>query len=116
MTLANVCKMYVGIAFISTPKSVAQCGIYGFIVCVVYVVLSTIYSIFILLKARNRFKREEVVDICDLGAKLYGEWLRPYLQVLIIVTNGIALIMYTMFFGFITDQLMCKTFMAAECH
>jgi len=55
------------------------------------------------------------VDICDLGAKLYGEWLRPYLQVLIVTTNGIALIMYTMFFGFISDQLMCKTFHAAEC-
>lgn len=65
--------------------------------------MTTIYSVYILLKARNRFKREEVIDICDLGALLYGEWLRPYLQVLIVTTNVIALIMYTMFFGFVSD-------------
>lgn len=116
ITLANICKMYVGIAFVSTPKSVQQAGLYGFIICVVYVIVSTIISVYILLKARNRFKREEIIDICDLGAKLYGEWLRPWLEVLIVVTNAIALIMYTMFFGFVSDQLMCKTFQVAECH
>lgn len=114
-TIANVCKMYVGISFVSTPKSVMQSGLYGFLICVLYVVISTLLSVYFLVKARNRFKRDEIIDICDLGAKLFGEGLRPWLQILIVLTNAICLIMYTMFFGFTSDQLLCKTFEVTEC-
>ena len=84
-TAANLIKMYVGIAFIAVPKSISQAGIYGAIVGFAYIVVMNVFCIYILLKARNRFKREEVVDICDLAAKLYGEWTRPYLGFLLIV-------------------------------
>ena len=91
--------MYLGIAFISVPKSIAETGIYASIVGFVYVVLINLFCVYILLKARNRFKREEIVDICDLAARLYGEWIRPYISSLLIATNGIFLMAYVMFFG-----------------
>ena len=99
MTAANLTKMYVGIAFIAVPKSIAQAGIYGSIVGFVYIVIMNIFCIYILLKARNRFKRDEIIDICDLAAKLYGEWTRPMLSILLIGTNSIFLMAYIMFFG-----------------
>jgi len=115
LTTANLIKMYVGIAFISTPKSIAQAGIFGSLVGFVYIVLTNIFCIYILLKARNRFKREKIVDMCDLGSRLYGEWIRPYLSILLILTNATFLMCYIMFFGTATDQLMCKTFKKEEC-
>ena len=91
--------MYVGIAFIAVPKSIEQAGIYGSIVGFVYIVVMNVFCIYILLKARNRFKRDEIIDICDLAARLYGEWTRPFLGFLLIATNSIFLMAYIMFFG-----------------
>ena len=115
LTAANLTKMYVGIAFISVPKSVALAGIYGSAIGFVYIILMNTFCIYILLQARNRFKREPIVDICDLAERLYGSWTRPFLAVLLISTNGTFLMAYIMFFGTQTDQLVCKTFKAADC-
>ena len=107
--------MYVGIAFISVPKSVSQAGLIGSIVGFMYIVAINIWCIYILLKARNRFKREEVIDICDLSVKLYGEGTRPIMSILLIATNAFFLMAYVMFLGTQTDQLVCRTFRAEEC-
>jgi amino acid permease len=91
--------MFVGIAFISTPKSISQAGLYGSIIGFIYVVLISTYSVYLLLKARNRFKKEVIVDICDLGARLYGDGIRPWISLLLVLCNGTFLICYIMFFG-----------------
>lgn len=67
------------------------------------------------MKARNRFKTKKIIDICDLGVVLYGNWMRPILSILLVFTNTIFLIMYIMFFGKIIDKLACKSFKTAEC-
>lgn len=115
LTAANLTKMYVGIAFISTPKSIAMAGVFGSLVGFAYIVLINIYCIYILLKARNRFKKLVIIDICDLSAVLYGEWSRPIMTTLLIVTNATFLMCYVMYIGTQTDQLLCKTFFVAEC-
>ena len=58
-----------------------------------------IFCVYILLKARNRFKQERIVDICDLAARLYGDWVRPFMAILLVATNSIFLIAYIMFLG-----------------
>ena len=55
------------------------------------------------------------MDICDLASLLYGEWIRPIMAVLLILTNACFLMAYIMFVGTQSDQLMCKTFKAADC-
>lgn len=59
--------MYVGIAFISVPKSIQQAGLYGAIPGFIYIVTMNVFCVYILLQARNRFKRERIVDIADLA-------------------------------------------------
>jgi len=78
-TVANLIKMYVGVAFISGPKSIEQAGIYGSLIGYLFTIVSTIFCVYLLLKSRNRFKRDEIIDICDLGAKLYGEGVKPWI-------------------------------------
>jgi amino acid permease len=115
-TLVNLIKMYVGVAFISGPKSIGQAGIYGALIGYALNTLTTIFCVYLLLKARNRFKRDEIIDICDLGAKLYGQGVKPFIQLLLVTTNAAFLMCYCMFLGFNADQLMCRTLKIAECH
>lgn len=74
-----------------------------------------IFCVYILLKARNRFKREAIVDICDLAVALYGDWIRPLMAILLVSTNACFLMAYVMFLGMQSDQLMCKTFKSSDC-
>ena len=98
-TIANLTKLYVGISFISTPNSIAMAGLYTSIVGFIYVIFSSIFCVYLLIKARNRFKSKNIIDICDLGVVLYGDWMRPILTLLLLFTNSIFLICYLMFFG-----------------
>ena len=109
ISAANVAKVYVGIAFISTSMSISQAGIYGSLIGFVYVMSVNLYCIWLLLKARNRFKYERIIDLPDLAVKLYGEGARIYMQVVLIITQLMYLLAYELFFGSQIDQLMCKT-------
>ena len=115
LTAANVTKMYVGIAFISVSRSISLAGIYTALLGFAYVLSVNIYCVYILLKARNRFKHSKIVDICDLAAKLYGEGARKYMTFLLVSANTLFLMCYAVFFGSQIDQLMCKTFNVSEC-
>ena len=115
LTAANIAKMYLGIAFISVPMFVKQAGLYGAIIGFAYVSFVSIFTTYLLIATRNRFKRENIVDVCDLAARLYGEGIRPIMSFLLVFTNGIFLMCYIMFFGTQTDQLVCKTFKSREC-
>lgn len=99
LTAANVAKMYVGISLIAVSKSISQAGIYASILGFVYVCLINMYCVYILLKARNRFKKDQITDICDLTAKLYGEQYRNYMSSGLIFTNGIFLMAYVLYIG-----------------
>ena len=99
LTAANLTKMYVGIAFISVPKSIQQAGLYGAILGFIYIVTMNVFCVYILLQARNRFKRERIVDIADLAQRLYGGWAGSLMSVLLVATNCTFLMAYVMFFG-----------------
>ena len=98
-TAANMAKLYVGIAFISVSKCISQVGIYGALIGFTYVLCTNLYCVYILIKARNRFKGEKIVDICDLSAKLYGEESRKYMSATLIITNISFLMCYEVYFG-----------------
>lgn len=115
MTSANVAKLYVGIAFISVSKSISQAGFYGAIVGFAYVLAINLYCVYLLLKARNRFKNDKIVDLCDLAVKLYGEKARIWISIILVLTNALYCICYVLFFGTQIDQLLCNTFDAVEC-
>ena len=99
LTSANIIKMYVGIAFIAVPHAVAQAGLVGSAIGFIYIVFINTFCVYILLQARNRFKRQTIVDICDLACVLYGEWIRPLMAFLLILTNSCFLMAYIMFLG-----------------
>lgn len=99
LTAANITKMYIGICFISVTKSISMAGIYTALCGFAYVLFVNIYCVWLIIKARNRFKHDRIIDICDLGAKLYGESARKYITFLLVATNMLFLMCYEVFFG-----------------
>ena len=115
LTMANMFMMYLGITFMSLPKSISKVGICGAIIGFTYTVVINLYGIYLLLKARNRFKNERISDICELSVKLYGEWTRPWVSLLVVAITAMYLICFVIFFGTEIDQLLCQTFKVAQC-
>ena len=98
-TAANMAKMYVGITVISVSKSISKAGIYTAILGFVYVCAINMYCVWILLKARNRFKNMQIIDICDLTAVLYGERNRKYMMIALVSANSLFLICFVIYIG-----------------
>ena len=91
--------MYFGITVISVSKAIQRAGIYTSIVGFVYIVTINIYTVYLLLKARNRFKSKQITDICDLTAELYGESKRKYMIAALVGCNIRFLVLFLIYFG-----------------
>lgn len=116
LTSVNFIKMCFGLGFISQSKGVEQAGFYGAAIGATYVLLVNIFSVYLIVKARNRFKRDEnIIDICDLGARLYGEGTRGIFIATLFTCNALFLMCYAVFFGTQTDQLVCLTWAVRDC-
>lgn len=108
--------MCFGLGFISVSKGISQAGIIGGVIGAIYVTYLNLFTSYLIIKARNRFKDDPlIVDVCDLGVKLYGDWVRPIIILTLVGTNFSFLVAYTMFMGTTSDRLVCKTFKVREC-
>ena len=82
----------------------------------IYVLSVNLFGVYLIVQARNRFKRDSnIIDIVELGVKLYGPWVRPILITVLVLCNFSFLMAYTMHFGYQTDLIVCRTFKAREC-
>lgn len=103
-TSVNLVKMCFGLGFISVSKGISQAGIIGAVIGAIYVTYLNLFTSYLIIKARNRFKDDPlIVDICDLGVKLYGDWIRPIIILTLVGTNFSFLVAYTMFMGTASD-------------
>lgn len=99
LTAANVTKLYIGITLISVSKSIANVGIYTAMIGFAYVCLMNLYSVWLIVKARNRFRSQRIVDICDLAAAIYGEKSRKWVVMAMVLTNLAFLSSYSLYLG-----------------
>lgn len=87
--------MTIGVSFITVSKSISMIGIYASLIGFFYTITINIWSVWLILQARDRFKDDEtIIDICDLSARLYGESARKYFATIVFVFNFLAGMMY----------------------
>ena len=116
LTAANIIKMTIGVSFISVSKSISLVGIYCSLIGFLYTVVVNIWSVWLIIKARDAFKEDEsIVDLCDLSVRLYGDKARKYIASFVVLFNCLAAMLYQIYFGTEVDQLMCQTLMLSEC-
>lgn len=78
--------MFIGITMISVSQGISQVGIYGSFLGFTYVTVINLYSLWILIQARNRFKYDRIVDLPDLSARIYGEGSRYYMEFFLVLS------------------------------
>jgi len=83
----NMLNMYIGIALIALPKAVSEVGFIAAIVGLVFVNLISLGASYFLLKARNRFKKQRIIDFPDLAAACYGPKMKKLCEWILILTN-----------------------------
>lgn len=104
----NMINMYVGIAIIALPKAVSEVGFVGAVCGLLLVNCLSLISSYFLLKARNRYKKERILDLADLANVCYGPMMKLVCQSVLITANVAFLMAQTMYLGGQADLLMCQ--------
>jgi amino acid permease len=108
-SLLNVFKGYIGISFLAIPHGFKQVGIYGAVIGLFCILLLNLYTVWLLIKARNKFKRTRIMSLSDLAEAILGETGRLLSDILLISTELTFCISYTIYFGHELDVLFCQT-------
>ena len=68
--------MFIGIAIVAFPYSMSWVGIIAAFLGILILMSISIASAYLLLKARNRYKDQVIVDLPDLGYACYGSKMK----------------------------------------
>lgn len=75
-------KIYFGIAAMCYAKFIAEAGVWTAAIGTTVVLCMNLYTIWLLVKARNRFKNERIVSLSDLGVLLYGDGVEVFITII----------------------------------
>ena len=81
----NLFKGYIGITFLAIPHGFLSVGLYGAIACLTVILLINFYSTWLIIKARNKFRSERMINLSDLVDKTYGSTGRTITEVVVII-------------------------------
>ena len=99
MTFTNTCKTFIGITALVTSKFISDCGLYTALVGTILLCMLNMYTMWLLIKARNRFKHHKIATLGDLAVKLYGDntgYLVGFIQ---IAASIVFLLAYQAYMG-----------------
>jgi len=80
-------NMYVGIALIALPKAVSEVGFAAAILGILVVNLLSLGASYFLLKARNRFKKQRIIDFPDMAMACFGPATKRFSECILILAN-----------------------------
>lgn len=115
LTFVNKTKGHIGITALATTKFIADAGVYTALLGIALVLITNMYTAWLLIKARNRFKNHNITTLHDLAMILFGEEMAVLIGVIQVSTCLFACFVYQSFLGQQLDQLMCETLEVTEC-
>jgi len=105
----------VGITLLVIPQNFAMYGFYTGALGMVIVWALNSCSTYLIIKARNVFKRQEITSVSDLAVACYGDKAKLPMDVFVIIIQFSFLFAYNIFLGDQLDQILCKILMVSEC-
>lgn len=99
--------MYIGIAVIALPKAVAEAGLYGALIGLTIVNFISLAASYFLIKARNRFKKQRIIDFPDLANACYGSACKRFSEMILITANVSFAMAQGMYLGGQADLFAC---------
>ena len=106
----NMLNMYVGIALIALPKAVSEAGIIAAIGGIIFIDIIALAASYFILKARNRFKRQRIIDFPDLAYACYGPNVKRVCEIFQILANTTFVMAQSMYLGGQADLFACNWF------
>lgn len=115
--MTNLFKAYIGIGFLAVPFGFTQAGLYGAILSLTLAYLANMYSVHLLIKARNRYKDKQIRNLSELAetALGLGQAGGVMAEILLVLTQTSFTIGYVIYFGEQMDQIACKILEIVEC-
>lgn len=104
----NMLNMYIGIALIALPKAVSEVGIIAAILGIVAVNILSLGASYFLLKARNRFKKQRIIDFPDIANATYGPMTKRFSESILILANTTFAMAQGMYLGGQADLFACS--------
>jgi amino acid permease len=98
-TLANIGKLYLGIAFLGLPKGFISVGLFPAISGLIWILLLNIFTTYLLIKARNKYRMDSIASLSDLAEKTLGPEARAPTDLLIMITQASFLVAYDIYAG-----------------
>ena len=115
LTFANLSKNFIGISALVVAKFIADAGIATAVVGAVITGVLNMYTMWLLVKARNRFKHDTITTLGDLGTKLFGESVGVGISIIQILCSFVFLLAYQKYIGEQMDQLLCQSVEVMTC-
>lgn len=106
----NMLNMYVGIALIALPKAVSEVGFIAAGLGLILVNLISLGASYFLLKARNRFKKQRIIDFPDMANACYGPMTKRFCESILILANTTFVMAQGMYLGGQADLFACDWF------
>lgn len=103
----NMLNMYIGIAIIALPKAVSEVGFIGAMVGLLIVNCISLAASYFLLKARNRFKKQRIIDFPDIANACYGPSAKVFCETILIMANCSFAMAQGMYLGGQADLFAC---------
>jgi amino acid permease len=91
--------MFIGIALVAFPFSVSWVGFLAATFGILVLATISLSSSYLLFKARNRLKSQNIVDLTDLGYACFGEKMKIFCQIILLVTQCSILTAYFIYLG-----------------
>mmetsp|Transcript_30080 Transcript_30080/g.39927 ORF Transcript_30080/g.39927 Transcript_30080/m.39927 type:complete len:201 (+) Transcript_30080:224-826(+) len=104
----NMLNMYIGIALIALPKAVSEVGFVGALIGLLIVNCISLSASYFLLKARNRFKKQRIIDFPDIANACYGPTARRFCESILIMANCSFAMAQGMYLGGQADLFACE--------
>ena len=99
--------MYIGIALIALPKAVSEVGFFAAAFGLVLVNMISLGASYFLLKARNRFKKQRIIDFPDMANACFGPTTKRFCEWILILTNTTFAMAQAMYLGGQADLFAC---------
>ena len=103
----NMLNMYIGIALVAAPKAFSEVGFVAGILGLIFVNIISLGASYFLLKARNRYKKQRIIDFSDLGSACYGPRMKLFCQAILLLASASFLMAQGMYLGGQADLLVC---------
>jgi hypothetical protein len=103
----NLFKIYFGLFMLNTPQGVLKVGILGSAIGITLLLVINIFTTYLVIKARNRYKMHDISTLGQLSLVCFGPKVK-YFTDLIVISYGTSLVLsYNIYFGKQLKLLVC---------